>query len=105
MWGGGRLNWDCRQMWSVERRAMRFVRAALLIRRSGQGSNDPTLPPRVDASEPFVSATEPGLVSILPKIDGRRLRSERTRQALIEAFMRLLCRNPRMPTSSQIAHE
>jgi AcrR family transcriptional regulator len=52
-----------------------------------------------------VSATEPGLVSILPKIDGRRLRSERTRQTLIEAFMRLLCRNPRMPTSSQIAHE
>ena len=52
-----------------------------------------------------MSATEPGLVSILPKIDGRRLRSERTRQALIEAFMRLLCRNPRMPTSSQIAHE
>ena len=50
-------------------------------------------------------ATEPGLDSILPKVDGRRLRSERTRQAIIEAFMRLLRRKPAMPTASQIAAE
>src|SRR5215510_5622378 len=50
-------------------------------------------------------ATEPGLVSIVRKVDGRRLRSERTRQAIIEAFMRLLRREAVMPTSFQIAEE
>jgi AcrR family transcriptional regulator len=45
------------------------------------------------------------LVSIVPKVDGRRLRSERTRQAIIEAFMRLLRRNPTMPKATQIAKE
>jgi AcrR family transcriptional regulator len=50
-------------------------------------------------------ATEPGLVSIVPKVDGRRLRSERTRQVIIEAFMQLLRRKPVMPTASQIAEE
>jgi len=48
---------------------------------------------------------EPGLDAIVPKVDGRRLRSERTRQAILEAFMRLLCRKPAMPTASQIAQE
>ena len=52
-----------------------------------------------------MAATEPGVVSIVPKVDGRRLRSERTRQALIEAFMRLLRRKPAMPTAFQIAQE
>jgi len=81
--------------------------------RKVQGSTDVRLWPRADApspapvekSGPFVSATEPGLVSIVPKVDGRRLRSERTRQALIEAFMRLLRRKPAMPTAFQIAQE
>jgi hypothetical protein len=50
-------------------------------------------------------ATGSGLVSIVPKVDGRRLRSKRTRQVIIEAFMRLLRRNPAMPTSFQIAQE
>jgi AcrR family transcriptional regulator len=50
-------------------------------------------------------ATDPSLVSIVPKADGRRLRSERTRQAIIEAFMRLLRREAVMPTSFQIAEE
>jgi AcrR family transcriptional regulator len=50
-------------------------------------------------------ATETGLVSKVPKVDGRRLRSERTRQAIIEAFMRLLLRKPSMPTAFQIAQE
>jgi AcrR family transcriptional regulator len=55
--------------------------------------------------EPFVSATAPGLDSILRKVDGRRQRSERTRQLIIEAFLQLLRRKPAMPTSAQIAEE
>jgi AcrR family transcriptional regulator len=50
-------------------------------------------------------ATEPGLVSVVPKVDGRRLRSERTRQAIIEAFMKLLRRTPAMPKVYDIAAE
>jgi len=38
-------------------------------------------------------------------IDGRRLRSERTRRMIIEAYLRLLRRNPRIPTAAQIAAE
>jgi hypothetical protein len=38
-----------------------------------------------------------------PRVDGRRLRSERTRLAIIEAYLDLLRGNPRMPTASQIA--
>jgi DNA-binding transcriptional regulator YbjK len=38
-----------------------------------------------------------------PKIDGRRLRSERTRLAIIEAYQELLRRNSVMPTAVQIA--
>lgn len=37
------------------------------------------------------------------RIDGRRLRSERTRQAIIDAYLALLHNSPRMPTSSEIA--
>ena len=37
------------------------------------------------------------------KVDGRRLRSERTRLAIIEAYLELLRRNPRMPTAVQLA--
>jgi AcrR family transcriptional regulator len=36
-------------------------------------------------------------------IDGRRRRSERTRQYIIEAFLALLSENTRVPTSAQIA--
>ena len=35
--------------------------------------------------------------------DGRRQRSERTRQLIIEAYLALLRANPRIPTSNQIA--
>ena len=39
-----------------------------------------------------------------PRIDGRRLRSERTKQLIIEAFLALLRENPAgMPTAAQIA--
>lgn len=37
------------------------------------------------------------------RIDGRRLRSERTRQAIIDAYLALLRDSPRMPTASEIA--
>jgi AcrR family transcriptional regulator len=36
-------------------------------------------------------------------VDGRRLRSERTKQYIIEAYLALLRANPRAPTASQIA--
>ncbi len=39
------------------------------------------------------------------KVDGRRLRSERTRLAIIEAYLELLRRDPRMPTTAQIAEQ
>jgi AcrR family transcriptional regulator len=38
-----------------------------------------------------------------PVIDGRRQRSERTRQLIIEAYLALLRDSPRIPTSNQIA--
>src|SRR5258706_15279415 len=38
-----------------------------------------------------------------PRVDGRRLRSERTRQLIIEAFLSLLRETAQMPTAVQIA--
>ena len=38
-----------------------------------------------------------------PKVDGRRLRSERTRLAIIEAYLELLRQNSSMPTAAQLA--
>lgn len=40
-----------------------------------------------------------------PRVDGRRLRSERTRQSIIEAYLELLRRDPQIPTSAQIAKQ
>ena len=37
-------------------------------------------------------------------LDGRRLRSARTRQLIIEAYLALLRENPRIPTAASIAH-
>jgi AcrR family transcriptional regulator len=37
------------------------------------------------------------------RIDGRRLRSERTKQLIIEAYMALVRDNPQVPTAAQIA--
>jgi hypothetical protein len=39
------------------------------------------------------------------KVDGRRLRSERTRLAIIEAYLELLRRNGAMPTAAQLAEQ
>jgi AcrR family transcriptional regulator len=36
-------------------------------------------------------------------LDGRRLRSARTRQLIIEAYLALLRENPRIPTAASIA--
>ena len=52
-----------------------------------------------------MSPNEAGLALSPPKVYGRRQRSERTRQALIEAFMTVLRRTPAMPKVSQIAAE
>ena len=38
-----------------------------------------------------------------PRVDGRRLRSERTKQLIVEAFLALLREDPAMPTAAQIA--
>jgi len=38
-----------------------------------------------------------------PRIDGRRLRSERTKQLIIEAFLALVREDPKLPTAVQIA--
>lgn len=38
-----------------------------------------------------------------PRVDGRRLRSERTKQLIIEAFLSLLRETPQMPTAIEIA--
>ena len=40
-----------------------------------------------------------------PKVDGRRLRGERTRLAIIAAYLELLRRNPQMPTGAQLADQ
>ena len=40
-----------------------------------------------------------------PRVDGRRLRSERTRLVIIEAYLALLRRESAMPTAAQIAEE
>lgn len=42
-------------------------------------------------------------ISKVPRIDGRRLRSERTKQLIIEAFLSLLREHGHMPTAVQIA--
>jgi AcrR family transcriptional regulator len=38
------------------------------------------------------------------RVDGRRLRSERTRQLIIEAYLDLLRESPEVPTAAQIAN-
>ena len=48
-----------------------------------------------------LSTISPGAL----KMDGRRQRSERTRLAIILAYLELLRRNPVMPTAAQIADE
>lgn len=49
-----------------------------------------------------MSATPPGSARA-PVVDGRRLRSERTRQSIIDAYLGLLRRDPSIPTAAEIA--
>jgi AcrR family transcriptional regulator len=44
-----------------------------------------------------------GLPAKSARIDGRRQRSERTRQTIVEAYLALLRESPRIPTAGQIA--
>ncbi len=48
-------------------------------------------------------ATNVGTPAKPVRIDGRRQRSERTRQTIIEAYLALLRENPQIPTAAQIA--
>ena len=52
-----------------------------------------------------MSISHPAEIFAGRKPDGRRLRSERTRLVIIEAYLELLRRNPTMPTSAQIAKQ
>jgi AcrR family transcriptional regulator len=62
------------------------------VRRLGEGDRPP-------------AAADAGLImsTSAPAIDGRRLRSERTRQLIIEAYLSLLRDSSQVPTSAQIA--
>ena len=53
------------------------------------------------ADSPVLTASQ----GAKPRVDGRRLRSERTRRNIIEAYLELLRRNPQIPTSAQIAKQ
>ncbi len=51
---------------------------------------------------------EPALTEPHPRshrVDGRRLRSERTKTLIVEAYLALLRKNPQMPTAAQIAKQ
>jgi AcrR family transcriptional regulator len=52
------------------------------------------------AEAPVVPDTDPAAPG---RIDGRRLRSERTRRLIIEAYINLVRENGQMPTAAQIA--
>jgi hypothetical protein len=52
------------------------------------------------SARPFESAA-PDAAS--PRVDGRRQRSERTKQLIVEAYLALLRENPSIPTATQIA--
>ena len=66
---------------------------AFVETRAGLRPTDNLMPP----SAASLSSAKP------VRIDGRRLRSERTRQLIIQAFLLLLREHPNMPTAVQIA--
>ncbi len=55
------------------------------------------------SSHEAAPAGAPALVSEPVRFDGRRLRSERTRHLIIEAYLMLLQEHRRMPTAAEIA--
>jgi AcrR family transcriptional regulator len=64
---------------------------------------DAFVEPRVGVRPAVSSVTVPPLSTKPVRIDGRRLRSERTRQLIIEAFLLLLRESTHLPTAVQIA--
>ena len=54
-------------------------------------------------SNTSVASPDPPLSSKPARVDGRRLRSERTRRLIVEAYMALVRENAQMPTAVQIA--
>jgi len=70
---------------------------------------DSYVEPRLGRQADAIAPSGPSGVAVLAipvkpvRVDGRRLRSERTRQLIIEAFLLLLRENPHMPTAVQIA--
>jgi AcrR family transcriptional regulator len=50
-----------------------------------------------------VTSNGEGVPRKAPRVDGRRLRSERTRRLIVEAYMALVRENGQMPTAAQIA--
>ena len=70
---------------------------------------DSYVEPRLGRQADAIAPSAPSGVAALAipakpvRVDGRRLRSERTRQLIIEAFLLLLRENPHMPTAVQIA--
>src|SRR5437763_14877348 len=49
------------------------------------------------------TSAAPGDVTEAGRVDGRRLRSERTRRLIVEAYMALVRESSQMPTAVQIA--
>jgi AcrR family transcriptional regulator len=52
------------------------------------------------------STTDPPIASALsarPRVDGRHLRSARTKQVIVDAYLALLRENPKVPTAARIA--
>jgi AcrR family transcriptional regulator len=58
------------------------------------------MPDQITSSPPLVDAAAP---KAEPRIDRRRLRSARTKQAIIEAYLDLIRDKPQIPTASRIA--
>jgi len=60
---------------------------------------------KVADSRPLMTFAVPAIATRPLRIDGRRLRSERTKQLIIEAYLALLRQNPAtpMPTAARIA--
>jgi AcrR family transcriptional regulator len=55
------------------------------------------------ADDTSTGISSPAAAAPVPRIDGRHLRSARTKQVIIEAYLTLLRENPQVPTAARIA--
>jgi AcrR family transcriptional regulator len=55
------------------------------------------------ADDTSTGISSPAAAAPVPRIDGRHLRSARTKQVIIEAYLALLRDNPQVPTAARIA--